>query len=1505
MKRGILSIIFALVLALCASLVLALPAEAGVPTTWHVPTDRTTIQAAINAASSGDTIIVDAGTYPEALNLGGKGLTIDGAGVGATIVDAHSFTGYAVRNLGTSTTIQDLTLIGTGSSSSSYGFKVSNVSNITLQNIRVENSYKTAFDLNTVTNANLTDIEAVNTSAGFGVMMLDSNNIIVNNVATSGNAWGGVSIQTVGATSNNILFSGTFDVQEEISLLLEKDPPYYDITSVTIPSQFTHITYGFREAPYNYKQWLYQETLDDAKACAQALMTPGPFTYSDILIYDIAKANYYVIAGMKIQDAIDDASGTTINVAAGTYTEAVTINKSLTLRGATADVNKNGYTVPADYAWDDTVESIIMHPNPGSKYNAIVDIVDVSNVTFEGFVVQELNAVGNNDNSLVRVYAHTQQISNIVVRNNIIGPFTNTTAQDGAQGRMGLYLVNDPYSDQHGIVDSTFSGNKIFNCEGNGNNVFIWSSYLQYGATGPASMAGTVIEDNEICGAHRSGIETAGGFSDLAISNNSIYGNGGPGITGKPDLMFGNGIVMIRGSGDRENVNGYGPVDVTILNNEIYNNEGHGIYMGPNNDKIFITSNSLHNNDKNAIMVDLIGNYWNPDFETYTGPYTNLAGSQDINAQFNNIYGNADYGVQVIGTPTNGFVLYATNGWWGSANGPTHAGNTFNVGAQGETVSDYVNYVPWLDAASPAGAAFAPVTTTAPVGSFASIQAGIDAASPGSTVNVAVGTYDEPVTINKNNLTLDGEVGSMPAITGGLKFDTNLAGLTLQNFYVTGTVDTGNKDSLVRMYGTITDLTVDNCVFDGENFADRMGFSGGQIEGDLTVTNSEFKDIMGWAVLDTKSGSGGDGSAMGTVTFANNNIHECNGSVVFRGLSTDRTDAVNAYNNTWNNIGGNNAEQGKQWAALEVNRAISAEVYDNTVNNVALGEYGEGQAFQFWDIDTLKVHGNDITSNYQGIWIYSDGAFAVPGGYISFNNIVGNDQYGISVDPTVTGGVLNAKNNWWGAKDGPSDDGTGVKDTVTAKPAAGSGDKVSANVNFDPWIGASVTASTSETVTGNGTVNAKNEANTEVVVSGTGSPTVTVTQYSSNPGSGFGGDTGNYVDVHIDDITNVTEIEVRLYYTDAEIAGKIESTLAMRWWNGYAWVECSDCGVNTTDIAGPPAYSGYMWAKIRPAADPHPTIPTLGDLTGTPFGGGGSLTGGAGGGGGASSLPKVGSVSLLQYLDWQGKTRIDIKIRSDDGVVTLAVPRGTLMRDAEGKPLATLSVLALETPPPPPGYVLVGHAYNCMPAGANFAPNVTITFAYNKADIPDGVSEESLLLAYWDGNKWINLPTTASVAGNIATAKVEHFTPFALMAYTGLTHFSASGLSIQPQEAQPNEAVTISVSVANTGDAEGVYSVVLKINGVKETEKSVTLAAGASQNVSFSVTRGEAASYPVDVNGLTGSFTVAAPAPPAEETPPASTPAPAPIAWWIWVIAGVVVVAAGLTTFFTVRRRAY
>ena len=389
-----------------------------------------------------------------------------------------------------------------------------------------------------------------------------------------------------------------------------------------------------------------------------------------------------------IQAAIDAASeGDTINVAAGTYEENVVIDKPLSLLGATAEINKNGYTIPGNYAWDDSIESIINNPTPpaGNEYT-VVDIESVNNVTLKGFVIQALDipAAANTQN-LLRVNADTPgTCDSIVVQNNIIGPNTDLDEQDGTKGRMGLYLASPTYpSDGKGITNSTFSGNKIIDCLGNGNNVFVWGAAESYNSPANADYTGTVIEDNEICGSHRSGIEIAGGVDNLIIRNNKIHGNSGNG--GEENaIKYGNGILIIRMGSDKSSATGMGPNGMDIVDNLIYDNEKNGIYLGPINKNLAITGNTFENNGWDGVRLDLT-----EDYHGSLCPVYNYV--ENIISVFNNITGNINCGIQIIGAPTNDFVLNATDNWWGCNDGPSTAEHP----TSGDVVSGDIEYEPW------------------------------------------------------------------------------------------------------------------------------------------------------------------------------------------------------------------------------------------------------------------------------------------------------------------------------------------------------------------------------------------------------------------------------------------------------------------------------------------------------------------------------------------------------------------------------------------------------------------------------------------------------------------------------------------------------------------------------------------------------------------------------------------------------------------------------------------
>ena len=116
-------------------------------------------------------------------------------------------------------------------------------------------------------------------------------------------------------------------------------------------------------------------------------------------------------------------------------------------------------------------------------------------------------------------------------------------------------------------------------------------------------------------------------------------------------------------------------------------------------------------------------------------------------------------------------------------------------------------------------------------------------------------------------------------------------------------------------------------------------------------------------------------------------------------------------------------------------------------------------------------------------------------------------------------------------------------------------------------------------------------ANTEVIIAAPDTCTMTVVSglYSGETPS-FTTFDGGYIDVQVLNAPCASQIEIRLYYP-RDLPD--EDLLKLYWWDGTSWQGCSDQGVNTADVG---SYGGYIWARIR-----GDTVPTLGDLTETPF----------------------------------------------------------------------------------------------------------------------------------------------------------------------------------------------------------------------------------------------------------------------------------------------------------------
>ena len=371
-------------------------------------------------------------------------------------------------------------------------------------------------------------------------------------------------------------------------------------------------------------------------------------------------------------------------------------------------------------------------------------------------------------------------------------------------------------------------------------------------------------------------------------------------------------------------------------------------------------------------------------------------------------------------------------------------------------------------------------------------------------------------------------------------------------------IDGGNTGTT-----TIADNTISNTPTAPEYPQYGIGINGGTVNiTSNTITNS-VRPIESWGGINlnitgnTINGSTYDGINLGNVSgslaIADNTIYNVNEGSAGISCRPDADDPVISGNEIYN-----------CWKGILIGSGCTgAEITNNNIHN---------NNFSGMELNEIvkSIIGNTLADNWRGIESNSPVN-------AHFNNLLSH-AYGSVI--LHHGGPNDLENNWWGDTSGPNVDGTG--------PGTGSAVVTNGNaVDYTPWIEAGVEESTTRTVTGGGTVSTPS-GDAEAVVSGAGSVQVTVARYDGNPtGSGLGTIEVGYIDVYVPDTIGVTQIEVRLFYA----AGTDTSTLRLHWWNGTAWVECSNQGVN---IAG-----GFLWAIITAG-----TVPSLTDLHGTIFGGG-------------------------------------------------------------------------------------------------------------------------------------------------------------------------------------------------------------------------------------------------------------------------------------------------------------
>jgi len=439
---------------------------------------------------------------------------------------------------------------------------------------------------------------------------------------------------------------------------------------------------------------------------------------------------------------------------------------------------------------------------------------------------------------------------------------------------------------------------------------------------------------------------------------------------------------------------------------------------------------------------------------------------------------------------------------------------------------------------------------------YPTIQAAIIAAASGDTIHVAAGTYTEvgQIVISKN-LTI---VGADRATT-----------------IIKPSANTGNSGD-GKAWWLVNPCFVFNLsgvTLDGTG---KMIFQGIRHKGTGTIQSVRFTGI-------TYNASGPDYAGFAIYAFGQCgavNVSDCvfdnigREGIAYWGAGTTGTYADNTY--TGNGLG-NHMDYG-----VEVTTGAVVTITGSTITNCRGEVGGDPTSWTSAGIMVLgngskaSITGNTITGNYWGIAVGIATGTETPEGHARDNNITGN--YNLGARHGSAYGVFDAAHNWWGNASGPTHAGN----------PGGTGDAVGDNVVYNPWVQSAIGETVTENLGNGETLTGETTVGADVTVTGGTGVDVTVARYDGNPtGSGLGTIEVGYIDVYVPDTSGVTQIEVRLYYA----AGTDTSTLRLHWWNGTAWVECSNQGIN---IAG-----GYLWAIITAS-----TVPSLTDLHGTIFGGG-------------------------------------------------------------------------------------------------------------------------------------------------------------------------------------------------------------------------------------------------------------------------------------------------------------